>query len=219
LGALTDAGVPEHEAEVYAEGVRRGGTLIIVSGVSDADWNATDILRRHGAVDNEQRRVDWQNQSPAQSERREQREPAIASTATLERPAATPSRIPDKTEWDDECSSHYQQTLAGSGRTYEEMRPAYEYGFHAASDPRFSGDDWGTTEANVRQDWSTRGHGLWEEVKDAVRCGWACGKNRARAGSSRIEGFTGSRNMENPIERAEESVTGDQFDSTSGKQI
>jgi hypothetical protein len=30
VGALTDAGVPEEEAHVYSEGVRRGGTLLTV---------------------------------------------------------------------------------------------------------------------------------------------------------------------------------------------
>jgi hypothetical protein len=28
IGALTDSGVPEEHAHVYAEGVRRGGTLV-----------------------------------------------------------------------------------------------------------------------------------------------------------------------------------------------
>ena len=31
LGALTGMGIPEEEAHVYAEGVRRGGTLVTVT--------------------------------------------------------------------------------------------------------------------------------------------------------------------------------------------
>ena len=40
VGALTDAGVPEEEAHIYSEGVRRGGTLLSVR-VDDA--RASDI--------------------------------------------------------------------------------------------------------------------------------------------------------------------------------
>ena len=36
LGALTEAGVSEEDAQVYAEGVRRGGTLLTVR-VPEAD--------------------------------------------------------------------------------------------------------------------------------------------------------------------------------------
>ena len=36
MGALTQAGVSDDDAQVYAEGLRRGGTLVTVR-VSDAD--------------------------------------------------------------------------------------------------------------------------------------------------------------------------------------
>jgi hypothetical protein len=51
VGSMTGAGVPEDEANLYAEGVRRGGTLV-TARVDDA--RATDsqaILQRHKAVD------------------------------------------------------------------------------------------------------------------------------------------------------------------------
>lgn len=51
LGALTGAGVPEREAHVYAEGVRRGGTLV-TARVDDARApTAREILYRYQAVD------------------------------------------------------------------------------------------------------------------------------------------------------------------------
>lgn len=56
IGALTDSGESEEDAHVYAEGVRRGGTLV---GVRTADDNARDIaaiLERHGGVVAESRR-------------------------------------------------------------------------------------------------------------------------------------------------------------------
>lgn len=51
VGALTGAGVPERDAHFYAEGVRRGGTLL-TARVDDARAPAVrEILYRHHAVD------------------------------------------------------------------------------------------------------------------------------------------------------------------------
>lgn len=60
LGALVGLGVPEEEAHTYAEGVRRGGTLVTVK-TTDADVDrAVAILERHGPTDVDERRADWQ---------------------------------------------------------------------------------------------------------------------------------------------------------------
>ncbi|HJU17327.1 MAG TPA: general stress protein [Stellaceae bacterium] len=51
VGALTSAGVSERDAQVYAEGVRRGGTLVTVR-VDDARApTVREILSRYQAVD------------------------------------------------------------------------------------------------------------------------------------------------------------------------
>ena len=51
-GALVGAGIPEEDAHVYSEGVRRGGALITVHASSDADADrAADIMDRHNVVD------------------------------------------------------------------------------------------------------------------------------------------------------------------------
>ena len=51
VGSLTDAGVPEAHAHVYAEGVRRGGTLVTAK-VEDTRVTAAEaVLSRHSAVD------------------------------------------------------------------------------------------------------------------------------------------------------------------------
>ena len=55
LGALKDAGVPDEDAHVYAEGVRRGGALVSVR-TDDARANeAQAILDRSGGVQAEAR--------------------------------------------------------------------------------------------------------------------------------------------------------------------
>lgn len=51
VGSLTGAGVPERDANFYAEGVRRGGTLV-TARVDDARApTAREILQRYKAVD------------------------------------------------------------------------------------------------------------------------------------------------------------------------
>ena len=52
IGALTDAGVPEDEASVYAESIRRGGTLV-TARVDDA------VAPTAARILDESKRVDW----------------------------------------------------------------------------------------------------------------------------------------------------------------
>jgi uncharacterized protein (TIGR02271 family) len=55
--------VPEDEAHYYAEGVRRGGTLVTVTAENDAEADdAVEVLKRHGAVDIDERATSWKKQ-------------------------------------------------------------------------------------------------------------------------------------------------------------
>ena len=49
IGAMVDSGVPEADAHVYAEGVRRGGTIVTVSTERPADANR--IFDNYTSVD------------------------------------------------------------------------------------------------------------------------------------------------------------------------
>jgi hypothetical protein len=51
VGALTKAGVPERDAHFYAEGVRRGGTLVAARVPDGQAPLAREILQRHRWVD------------------------------------------------------------------------------------------------------------------------------------------------------------------------
>ena len=50
IGALTQAGVDEEDAQVYAEGIRRGGTLVTVRAEPDTAARAEAILDRQGVL-------------------------------------------------------------------------------------------------------------------------------------------------------------------------
>src|SRR5687767_3392924 len=63
IGGLTRLGVPDEDAHYYAEGVRRGGILVTVAADDEREAQmAADILRRHGAVDIDQRASEWKRQ-------------------------------------------------------------------------------------------------------------------------------------------------------------
>jgi uncharacterized protein (TIGR02271 family) len=94
LGALVGMGIPKEHADVYAEGVRRGGTLVTVQAANDSEEaRARDILDRDGAVDIEERGAAYRAEGfkeynpqakpltavEAQAERERWRNPAQAS--------------------------------------------------------------------------------------------------------------------------------------------
>jgi hypothetical protein len=59
VGALTEAGVSKEEAPLYAEGVRRGGTLVSAR-VPDADRTRLDAILNTSAVNLRDRSAAWQ---------------------------------------------------------------------------------------------------------------------------------------------------------------
>lgn len=59
IGSLTDLGVSDHDANVYAEGVRRGGTLVSVRTVSVPRSNIVTIMAKYDPVDPALRAADF----------------------------------------------------------------------------------------------------------------------------------------------------------------
>lgn len=59
IGALTEAGVSKDDAETYAEGVRRGGTLV-TARVAENDRARLDAILDRSAVNIQNRRSAWQ---------------------------------------------------------------------------------------------------------------------------------------------------------------
>jgi hypothetical protein len=59
VGGLTQAGISKEDAPLYAEGVRRGGTLVSAR-VSDADRTRLDAVLNKSAVNIQDRSAAWQ---------------------------------------------------------------------------------------------------------------------------------------------------------------
>ncbi len=62
VGSLTGAGVSEADAHAYAEGVRRGGTLVTVRAEDAMAARVANILDDHGTVDMDERETTWRSE-------------------------------------------------------------------------------------------------------------------------------------------------------------
>jgi uncharacterized protein (TIGR02271 family) len=62
LDTLADLGVPYDEAQSYAEGVRRGGALVVVESSDDRAEHGMEILRRLHPVDIHERTTQWRQE-------------------------------------------------------------------------------------------------------------------------------------------------------------
>ena len=79
VSGLTRLGVADDEAQTYAEGLKRGGTLVTVNAEDDRADAAVGVMRRVGAVEIDKRAAEW----------RESGWRGFAETETL-RPHVTP---------------------------------------------------------------------------------------------------------------------------------
>jgi hypothetical protein len=190
IGALVDVGVPEEQANLYAEGVRRGGTLVKVTTPEDRSNEATRIMNRFNPMDIDQRATTWRsekwsrfdpNATPytqtdferersrfgTDMEREVDKERPRIHTYVAERPVA------DYDRYDPLFRTHYQTTYQKTGRSYEDFRPAYYYGYDLAGNPQYRNTTWEQVEMDARRSWEREHHDtLWDDIKDAVREGW-----------------------------------------------
>ncbi|MCC6728494.1 MAG: hypothetical protein IT208_04060 [Chthonomonadales bacterium] len=184
IGALTSVGVPEEEAGHYAEGLRRGGTLVTVHTSDDMAAAARDTMARHDVVDIRQRAGTWSrerlegqdpNAAPFLDDeaRAALATPAAAHATTAERPAVA-SRAPEARfeDFDQDFRADWRERYPAGSPDYAMMTPAYRYGYDIAIDPRYRGRDWIDLEPRARNDWGGRGGLLWEDVEATVRGAW-----------------------------------------------
>lgn len=60
LGGLVALGLPEHEAQVYVEGIKRGNLIVAVRAPDERIAEAEEIMRAANAVDINSRRQEWE---------------------------------------------------------------------------------------------------------------------------------------------------------------
>jgi hypothetical protein len=90
VGALVAAGIPREHADIYAEAVRRGGTLVTVRTDDAFSDRVSDILNRHSPVDIEERAESWRQ---AGWRGFDERAELYAGSVSTDRPASATSDL------------------------------------------------------------------------------------------------------------------------------
>jgi len=173
IGGLTRVGVPEEEANAYAEAVRRGGALVTVRAEDDRAEEAAELMRMRGAIDIERRAELWRGQGWTRYDPSAQPYTADELVRERELRGSAPVMATTDDTWREQ-SQHFRLHSADYGTLgHEEFEPAYRYGWGLSRDQRYRGRDWLEIEPTVRRDWGARYPGSnWERVKTAVRRGW-----------------------------------------------
>lgn len=207
LGALIGLGIPEEEAEFYAESVRRGGVLVTVQ-IEDAETEKTiNVLNRHKPIDIKERGMQWREkgwsgheaiatQSTPMPQAERMTSVPVPITGMVNDPVMDVSTHPapdmdrqvgtvDATDFDPENTTlhtHYNTYLANTGYPYDYYLPAYQYGYGMAGDARYQNSTWNVVEPDVQRDWELAHPGTWDRFKTAIRHSWenAGGHNENR---------------------------------------
>ena len=174
-GAFTSEGIDEEDAHIYAEGVRRGYTLVTVRADENKADFVANIMNHHNALDIEERGEFWRESGWDGSYKKNS--PVFSQNEIEEERNSYRNLYNRDTTYADRYDGfqeHYRNTYAGlSNRDYTFYRPHYEYG--VALNETYNQGSWEEIEPRVRQDWERQHQhedSTWEDVKDAVRNGW-----------------------------------------------
>jgi hypothetical protein len=196
LGGLIGLGIPEEDAGVYAEGIRRGGTLVIIRTPDERAEDARAIMERYNPINIERserrwREMGWEGYregAATLSERElEQERQAFAKEryeydvthrqhdTAGETQRYQPGRIESDADraWDayqQDFMEHYRHTYADTGHDFGYYQPAYKYGCQLAQHEQYGSREWEEIEAEARRRWrDVNGDESWMIVRDAVR--------------------------------------------------
>lgn len=168
IGALVDLGIPEETAQYYAEGIRRGGTLVTVRTDDHMTDRAVDILNRHDPIDINERVSQWRQSgwtsfnTNAEPYRNEETSADVVSGRSYA----------DYSTYDNDFRNHFASSMMNSGYSYDQYQPAYRYGYDLATDTRYRQRNWEDLEPEAQRYWEERNPGTWDRIKMAVRHAW-----------------------------------------------
>jgi hypothetical protein len=84
----------------------------------------------------------------------------------------TQSQMTDYSRYDSDFRGHYDKGSFGTDYTYEQVQPAYRYGYTLATDQRYKDRNWSDVENDVRTNWESSNKGTWDRFKDSIRYAW-----------------------------------------------
>jgi uncharacterized membrane protein len=159
VGALVDLGIPEEQAQLYTEGIRRGGTLVTVLSEDSHVDRVIDILNHHNPIDIERHRSEWTEKEDYSY----QNDPGTHVQDTT----GTETHHDYEQQW----RSHFQQTNR-QGR-FEDYQPAYRYGHELSNRENFRNRGWMDMEREVQLDWEQRNPDYpYNDYREYIRSGW-----------------------------------------------
>jgi hypothetical protein len=85
------------------------------------------------------------------------------------------TNTPPFTNWaryEPDFRKNYQSTYANTGLQYEQVQPAYRYGYQLANESQGRASDWSSIEPQAKTSWEQNHDGAWDQYRDAVRYGW-----------------------------------------------
>ena len=198
LGALIGLGIPEEEAHVYAESVRRGGVIVSVEAIGAEAERAQRIFAQSGAVNVTERAALYRSHgfttydpnaavlTPAEVAADRARLGLTPGAAATVVSSVTPGVVPGSVVVDEvvqtpaeaalESSyrSHYQANYAAHAWVFENVRPAYQFGHDLAFRAEFRGLDWSVIEPQARLLWERANPTVrWDQIRDGVHFGWS----------------------------------------------
>jgi len=172
VGALVSWGVPQDEAELYAESIRRGSILVGLKTDESRVQQAVNIMNNHGPVDVQRRSEYWRAEGWSGYD-----PSSVAwSGEQIDTDRRRYSDYLDYASYTPAYREHWQETYGNSGRDFAIYDPAYRYGYSLAQDDRYRNySTWDELEADARSGWEQGENatvGAWNDFKDAVRRGW-----------------------------------------------
>jgi hypothetical protein len=188
FGALVGWGIPETEAELYAEGVRRGAIIVAVRAPENRVERAVEIMADYDPVDIQRRSSYWREEGWARYD--PNAEPLTADQIDQELSRydrySAQSDV-DYGEYEEEeygydegqydtlepsFRHHYETNYRTSDYAYNQHQPAYRYGYDLATDYHYRDRTWDEVEPEARRRWEEVNEGTWEEFKESIRHGW-----------------------------------------------
>ena len=75
-------------------------------------------------------------------------------------------------EYDGDFRNFFTRNLANSGVTYENLFPAFHYGYNLATREPFRSSPWIAVEADSRRIWEEKNPGTWDKNKAVIKYAW-----------------------------------------------
>jgi hypothetical protein len=88
------------------------------------------------------------------------------------RPRPERASLQESSDTESDFRENYQSVYANAGLDFEQVEPAYRYGYELARDPRGGGSDWSAIEPHAKQTWKEHHQGSWDQYRGAIRYGW-----------------------------------------------